>query len=140
MHDRLRRALLLAREAVDSGDGTNAIAADLLMHCHGFCAALDGHHRSEDSGLFPQIAAARPDLAPVLARLSQDHSMMSHLIGEFEHALSSTSDRETLHAHLDGLDAIVESHFGYEERSLLSVLDEVPLALDRQQAFGAIAD
>lgn len=139
MHDRLRRALALARESVDSGDGLGSIATDLLVHCHGFCAALDGHHRSEDAALFPRIAAARPDLEPVLARLSQDHSMMSHLIRGLERALTSGADRATLHGHLDGLAAIMDSHFGYEERSLLTVLDGIPLDLERQEAFGAIA-
>lgn len=140
VHGRLRRALDLAREAIDSGAETGAIAADLLIYCHGFCAALDGHHRSEDAGLFPQIAASRPDLAPVLAKLSQDHSMMADLIGGLEKALTSGADGDTLHGHLDGIGAIMESHFRYEERELLTVLDELPLGLDRREAFGAIAD
>lgn len=131
---------MLAREAIDSGSDSGAVAADLLLYCHGFCAALDGHHRSEDAGLFPQIAASRPELAPVLARLSQDHSMMSHLIRGLQHALGAGADRDTLHGHLDGLGAIMESHFRYEERSLLTVLDGTPLTLDRREAFGAIAD
>lgn len=140
MHVRLRRALDLARQQIDSGSETGAIAADLLIYCHGFCAALDGHHRSEDAALFPQIAASRPDLAPVLAKLSQDHSMMAHLIGGLEKALTSGADRDTLHGHLDGIGAIMESHFRYEERTLLSELDSIPLALERREAFGAIAD
>lgn len=130
----------LARDAVDSGSDTGAIAADLLIYCYGFCTALDGHHRSEDAGLFPQIAANRPDLAPVLAKLSQDHSMMAHLIGGLQKALTSGADRDTLHGHLDGIGAIMESHFRYEERSLLSVLDGIPLTLGRHDAFGAIVD
>lgn len=130
----------LAREAVDSGEDTGSIAADLLIYCHGFCAALDGHHRSEDAGLFPQIAASRPDLAPVLAKLSQDHSMMAHLIGGLEKALTSGAEADTLHGHLDGIGAIMESHFRYEERELLSVLDDLPLGLERREVFGAIAD
>ncbi|MFC7489277.1 MULTISPECIES: hemerythrin domain-containing protein [unclassified Knoellia] len=140
MHGRLRQALELAREAIEDGAARGSVAADLLLHCHGFCAALDGHHRSEDAGLFPQIAAARPDLAPVLARLSQDHSMMSHLIGNLQKALTSGADPGTLHGHLDGIEAIMESHFRYEERSLLTVLDGIPLVLERRDAFGAIAD
>lgn len=140
VHVRLRRAMDLAHESIDSGSDTGAIAADLLVYCHGFCAALDGHHRSEDAGLFPQIAASRPDLAPVLAKLSQDHSMMAHLIGGLEKALTSGADHETLHGHLDGIGAIMESHFRYEERSLLEVLDGIPLTLARRDAFGAIVD
>jgi hypothetical protein len=130
----------IAREAIDSSSDTGGIASDLLIHCHGFCAALDGHHRSEGAGLFPQIAANRPDLAPVLAKLSQDHSMMAHLIRGLEKALTSGADRATLERHLDGIGAIMESHFRYEERSLLTVLDGIPLTLGRRDAFGAIVD
>lgn len=66
--------------------------------------------------------------------------MMAHLIGGLEKALTSGADGATLHGHLDGIGAIMESHFRYEERSLLSVLDGVPLTLERREAFGAIAD
>ncbi|KGN39163.1 hemerythrin domain-containing protein [Knoellia subterranea] len=129
----------LVRAGLDEGADRDTLAADLLLYCHGFCAALDGHHRSEDAALFPQIAAARPDLAPVLAKLSQDHSMMDHLIRGLEHSLTSGADSDTVLGHLEGLGAIMESHFGYEERSLLSVLDEIPLELTPADAFGAIA-
>lgn len=124
---------------MDSADPSGAIAADLLLHCHGFCVALDGHHRSEDAGLFPRIAEARPDLAPVLERLTHDHAMMRQLVGALAAALDSGADPATLHGHLDGLDAIMESHFGYEERSLLGELDGIRIDLDPREAFGAIA-
>lgn len=150
---RLRRALDLARAAVDSADtagpsgdvvdasqAASVITADLLLHCHGFCAALDGHHRSEDGGLFPQIAAARPDLVPVLDKLRQDHSMMAHLIRGLQQALTRGEEADTLHQHLDGLGAVMETHFGFEERSLLAVLDGIPIDLQRREAFGEIVD
>ena len=140
VHTRLRRAMDVAREAIDLSADPGTLAADLLVHCHGLCATLDGHHRSEDAGLFPQIADSRPDLAPVLAKLSQDHSMMAHLIGALEEALRSGADPDTLHGHLDGIGAIMESHFRYEERSLLGVLDDLALTLPRRDAFGAIAN
>ncbi|MFE1775538.1 hemerythrin domain-containing protein [Streptomyces sp. NPDC059008] len=56
-------------------------ATDLLLFCHGFCAALSGHHRAEDGSLFPELVRARPDLAPVVAKLTQDHNMIEHRIG-----------------------------------------------------------
>ena len=34
----------------------------------------------------------------------------------------------------------MESHFGHEERSLLTVLDGIPLVIEKRDAFGAIAD
>ncbi|HEY5223342.1 MAG TPA: hemerythrin domain-containing protein [Microbacteriaceae bacterium] len=49
----------------------------LARSCHGFCAALDRHHRGEDRALFPAIEAAYPHLAPVLRALEQDHSELA---------------------------------------------------------------
>ena len=66
--------------------------------------------------------------------------MMAHLIGALEETLRSGADRDTLHGHLDGIGAIMESHFRYEERSLLGVLDDLALTLPRRDAFGVIAD
>lgn len=66
--------------------------------------------------------------------------MMAHLIGGLQKALTSGADSGTLHGHLDGMGAIMESHFRYEERELLGVLDGIPLTLERRDAFGAIVD
>jgi len=143
VHQRLRAARDIAREAIESGaapSGAASLTRDLLLQCWGFCTALDGHHRGEDDSLFPRIASARPDLAPTLDLLRQDHSMMSHLIRGLEQALTSGADRATLLGHLDGLDAIMESHFAYEERELLTVLDAVRLDVDRTSALGPLAD
>ena len=80
VHVRLREALDLTRGAVAEGGPGAAATRDLLLFCHGFCAALDGHHRGEDHTLFPAIKAAHPQLEPVLRRLTQDHSMIAHLL------------------------------------------------------------
>ncbi|MFD5316665.1 hemerythrin domain-containing protein [Streptomyces sp. NPDC127098] len=91
--------------------GSEATARELLLYCHGFCAALDGHYRGEDTTLFPAIAAAHPELRPVLLSLEQDHSMIAHL--------------------LSGL-------FRYEERQLLTVLATLELAAAPRQVLGPI--
>ena len=93
VHSTLRRALQIAREAVEDGDPA-APQRDLLLYCWGFCEALDGHHRSEDAALFPRIIDVRPELAPVIANLKQDHSMIDHLLGGFRHALESGASRD----------------------------------------------
>ena len=80
MHARLRDALRAVQQAVIDGESVEAASPDLLLYCHGFCAALDGHHQGEDRRLFPAIEAARPELAPVLHALQQDHSMIAHLL------------------------------------------------------------
>jgi hemerythrin-like domain-containing protein len=122
-HSRLREALAITRRAVASGRPADAAGRDLLLYCRGFCAALDGHHRGEDRALFPAIEAAHPHLAPVLRSLERDHSMVAHLIGELRAALDRSAAPEEVGRHLEGVAAIMESHFRYEERQLLAVLE-----------------
>jgi hemerythrin-like domain-containing protein len=138
VHQRLREAITLARRSID-GDTEIPAGMDLLVYCRGFCAALDDHHKSEDAGLFPQILAARPDLKPVIEKLTTDHNMLEYLIGEFTSALSSDEDPEALHRHLDGIGAIMESHFGYEERRLLTVLEDIKPEADPRELLGDLA-
>ena len=138
VHARLREALRVTREAVDRGVSAETPARELLLFCHGFCNALDAHHTGEDRTLFPAIEAAHPDLAPVLRTLQQDHSMIGHLLGGLEAAVRSRSSPEVLARHLEGIAAIVESHFRYEERQLLTVLEGLALDADPGEALGTL--
>ncbi len=144
VHQRLRDALALARESVgDQPSGplpSQPLTSDLLLYCWGFCAALGGHHRGEDAALFPLVTAAHPELAAVISQLSQDHSMINHLIGAWQHDLEGGAGAPELLRHLEGIEAVMETHFRYEERRLLSVLDDLDLdGLSRNDLFGAIA-
>jgi hemerythrin-like domain-containing protein len=136
-HRRLRRALRLARESLEAGD-TAAARADLLLYCKGFCAALDGHHVREDAGLFPELSARHPSLRPTIAKLRQDHEMIATLLGEFDRAITSAATPGELAAHLDGLSAIMESHFRYEERELLAALSTLDLDNDPHDLLGPL--
>lgn len=66
---------------------------ELPVHCLAFCSALTTHHVGEGDGMFRELLDARPDLAPTIQNLIDDHA------------------------------AIVESHFGYEERAISAALD-----------------
>ncbi|MFD6359068.1 hemerythrin domain-containing protein [Streptomyces roseolus] len=134
VHDRLREALSVTRDSLADGAPGEAATRELLLYCHGFCAALDGHHRSEDRTLFPAIAAAHPELRPVLRSLEQDHSMIAHLLGGLQAAVERAAPPEELDRHLEGIAALMENHFRYEERQLLSVLE----ALDLDAAPGEV--
>jgi hypothetical protein len=136
VHERLRGALRLTREALGDAVASKAAARDLLIYCHGFCVALDGHHRGEDTSLFPAIEAAHPDLQPVLKKLQQDHSMIAHLLGGLRDATEQHALPDELARHVEGVAAIMESHFRYEERELLTVLDGLELRLTPVEAFG----
>ncbi|MFB4271617.1 hemerythrin domain-containing protein [Nonomuraea sp. GTA35] len=136
-HQRLHRALHLVRESLEAGDTASA-RADLLLYCKGFCAALDGHHVREDVALFPELTARHPSLRPTIAKLQQDHEMIAMLLGRFDRAITSDATPSGLAMHLDGLSAIMESHFRYEERELLGVLSTLDLDTDPQDLLGPL--
>lgn len=137
VHTRLRGALRLTQETLtDTGplDGSR----DLLLFCRGFCAALDGHHRGEDRTLFPALAAQHPALRPVLRTLEQDHSTIAHLLAGLSAAVDRSADPADLSQHLEGIAAIMENHFRYEERQLLTVLQTLELDVDPALALGPL--
>lgn len=136
-HQRLRQALRVTRDAIDTGDAGSA-GTDLLLYCHGFCAALSGHHVSEDAALFPELAARHPRLRPVIAKLKQDHEVIAALLTQFSHALQAEAASDELARHLDGLSAIMESHFGYEERELLDPLATLHVEADPHALLGPL--
>jgi hemerythrin-like domain-containing protein len=140
VHRRLREALAVARSAVEADDSGPTAARELRLYCVGFCAALTGHHRGEDATLFDVVLADRPELAPVVADLKRDHSMLDHLLGELERATLSGAGRDDLLRHLDGIEAVMETHFRYEEKKLVDVLDSTSRPdADRQEMLGPLA-
>lgn len=106
-------------------------AADLPMHCLAFCSALTKHHAGEDDGLFTELLDARPDLAPAIRNLIGDHAAIAAILRQVR-ALTTQSRTipaksvARLRGELDGLAAIAESHFRYEERAISAALDNVP--------------
>ena len=122
-HTRLRAALALAQDSL----GDPHASRDLLLYCVGFCAALGGHHRGEDTRLFPELRGRHPELDETLAYLQQDHSMIAYLLGGLEQAVQSQAPPDDLGRHLEGIAAIMESHFRYEERQLSGILAELDL-------------
>ncbi len=135
VHARLREALKITRTALSSGTQDQQANRDLLLFCHGFCAALTGHHEGEDRELFPAIAAAHPDLRQTLRLLEQEHSMIAHLLSGMQAAAAYPAD---LDQHLNGIAAIMENHFRYEEDKLLSVLETLALDADPGQVLGPL--
>ena len=138
VHQRLRDALQIVQEAVRDGQPMGRGGQDLLLYCRGFCAALDGHHRGEDRALFPAIEAAHPELAPVLRRLEQDHAMIAHLLGQLSAAVDRSASPAGLQTHLEGVAAVMESHFRYEERQLLAVLETLELPATARDVLGPL--
>jgi hemerythrin-like domain-containing protein len=136
VHARLREALRVTRAALADGRPGQVVTLDLLVFCHGFCAALDGHHRGEDRMLFPHLAASNPELRPVLDSLEQDHAMIAQLLAGLSEAVERSASVDELGRRLDGVAAIMENHFRYEERRLLTVLETLELQSDAQEILG----
>jgi hypothetical protein len=124
-HHQLRRQLTLLK--ADLGKA-RPDAGRLATHCLAFCSALESHHRGEDTGMFVELLRQRPDLADTVAKLVEDH----HLIASILSRVAELADRaagssgpalEAVSRELDGLAAIMESHFNYEERAISVALD-----------------
>ncbi|TFV53388.1 hemerythrin domain-containing protein [Blastococcus sp. TF02A-35] len=139
VHERMRAALRLTRRALADGDPAEPAARELLLFCHGFCTALTGHHEGEDRDLFPAVGARHPELRETLRYLQQDHSMIGHLLGGLQAAVDRAAPPAELDRHLAGIEAIMESHFRYEERRLLAVLETLELAGDPADVLGPLA-
>jgi len=138
VHERLREALTIVQTALESGEPAEIAGRDMLLFCHGFCTALTGHHEGEDRVLFPALADAYPELRETLQYLTQDHSMIAHLITSMEAAVNSSATPAELALHLEGLAAIMENHFRYEERRLLPALESLILDADPRSALGPL--
>ncbi|QLQ36364.1 hemerythrin domain-containing protein [Micromonospora robiginosa] len=138
VHERLREALRVTREALAEGGPAGSATRDLLLFCHGFCAALTAHHEGEDRELFPVIAERHPELRDTLRRLRQDHSMIGHLLSGLAAAVARDAPPAELTRHLEGVAAIMESHFRYEERQLLVVLETLALDADPTAVLGPL--
>ena len=133
VHDDLRARVRLIRDGLVR-PGTTTVASEspaagILEHCLGFCRALQAHHTGEDDGLFAALRVERPDLGPMLDKLVEDHHLVAGILARVEHlvdtATSAVDDghRARLVGELDGLTAIMDSHFAFEERSIGAALD-----------------
>lgn len=137
-HTRLRAALAATRAALLAGGTEPDAAADLSLFCIGFCTALDGHHRSEDRTLFPALRAEHPELGGMIDKLMQDHAMLTQLLGDLRRAVERGGRPEEIGRHLDGVGAIMESHFRFEEREILQPLRALTLDAEPREALGPL--
>ncbi|MQY10847.1 hypothetical protein SRB5_09600 [Streptomyces sp. RB5] len=125
-HQELRRQINDIRTSV----GHRKLSDDVLVtHCLAFCTALTTHHQGEDDGMFAQLLRERPDLTTTVAKLVEDHGMIASILSRVrELADRATESRgpalEAIGRELDGLAAIMESHFSYEERTISEALDD----------------
>jgi hypothetical protein len=117
--------LLDALDDVRAGRGP---ARELADHCLAFCAAVTEHHTGEDRTVFPMLAARHPDLRDLLDGLERDHEHIARMLRRVAE-LSADLDAAGARAELDGLAALLESHFRWEEKRLVPLLNALGPAL-----------
>ena len=119
----LAAAALLAALPDDRTTAWLNVAASFIT----FCAALTRHHTGEERGAFPALAARFPDLRPLLEKMAEDHVLVAGITARVEAIAQEMTDARSpaLLAELDGLAAILDSHFAFEERRIRGALDEL---------------
>jgi hemerythrin-like domain-containing protein len=137
-HSRLRAALAATREALSEGEDAPQATSELVLYCIGFCTALDGHHGAEDRMLFPALREEHPELGGIIDKLMQDHSMLAHLLASLRTAAERGDDVASIGRHLDGIAAIMESHFRFEEREILEPLRAIVVDGDVKSVLGPL--
>jgi len=143
VHLWLREELARLRSGLDTFlSGAGDRPRELRAHCLAFCSALTRHHTAEDGGVFPALAEAHPELRPVLDELARDHVQVEEILVRLQALLDGlpaapdaplgTEEARRVRGELDGLIALVESHFTYEEKKLVAALNglAVPLPED----------
>ena len=137
VHEDLREQVDALYEAFDRwADGATTPGVDLSHHCIAFCRALHRHHTGEDAGLFTVLLKEHPDLEPVIGQLVRDHDFLASILVKLDalaKGWSADADPHEVYAarqELDGLAAVLENHFAYEERKLVPILNALRPALD----------
>jgi hemerythrin-like domain-containing protein len=105
---------------------------ELKAHCLAFCSAIGEHHNGEDAGAFPVLAERFPELRPVIGKLEEDHRLVAGLLRQLDQVLAGipaepdADEAKRVLGELDGLAAILESHFTFEERTIVTALNSLP--------------
>lgn len=111
-------------DALDDLRDGNPPHRELADHCMAFCAAVTRHHTEEDTTVFPALAERHPELRDVLDGLERDHRMVAGMLQRAVE-LAQRLDADGTRAELDGLAALLESHFTWEEKRLVGALNDL---------------
>ncbi|GAB2518879.1 hemerythrin domain-containing protein [Nocardiopsis aegyptia] len=125
IHDILRGELASVREGLDAVRGTGAprpLEEQLRKKCLSFCEFLHGHHTAEDERMFPGLAESHPHLAPVLERLSREHSVISRSLDRIQELVAS-GEPAAVREDVERLAAEIEAHLDYEEAQIVEALN-----------------
>lgn len=112
---------------------------DFAAHCLMFCAAVTRHHTGEDREVFPVLAQRHPELRSFLDSLVRDHEVIAGILDRIRshagkgpagenparegRAREGGTGERGAQEDLDGLAAVLETHFLGEEKRLVGVLN-----------------
>jgi hypothetical protein len=137
VHDIFRRELALIRDEFTKPDsplgaqhstrhGTR-LGAQLRVNCLTLCQGLHQHHTGEDLGIFTFLADRRPDLAPTLDRLRDEHRRIAVLVEELRRVIGERdAEPARVLPEVVRLTDELEAHLTYEEEQLIPVLNAAP--------------
>lgn len=143
--DRLHDVLGQVREGSLSAGAARSEVNDMALRantwvlgsvCQSYCFSLTQHHTLESDLMFPHLARQDGELAPVVARLGEEHLAIHYLLEAVDAALVALVSRpgdlgtDVGGTDFGGIDVAVEllssallSHFAYEEQELAAALD-----------------
>jgi len=94
--------------------------------CAAYCRVVATHHTIEDAVMFPGLAAREPALAPVIARLSEEHEQIADVLTAVDEALVAmvaAPDRlAEVRTRTEELQSQLLAHLAYEEEQLLPAI------------------
>ncbi|MFI1472165.1 nitroreductase/quinone reductase family protein [Streptomyces wuyuanensis] len=122
VHDAFRRELALIRDEIATTGPR--LGAQLRINCLTLCQGLHNHHTGEDTALFPFLAGRYEELAPVMARLREEHGKIAALLDELRRVvMADDTEPGLVQAEVGRLTDELETHLDYEEEQLIPVLD-----------------
>ena len=100
--------------------------------CGQECQMLQFHHNAEEHHMFPELEAQKIDgLSAVVAKLREEHEVVHELLDRLQQAaadlVNAPKEPQFKQAALvfDRLEAVIRSHFAYEETELKDALDHL---------------
>jgi hemerythrin-like domain-containing protein len=125
-HHGLRRDLArfaAALRGVLAGDRSRVSA--LQEEWVNYRNTLHGHHEAEDQRMFPYLRDQRPDLAPVIDRLTVEHRRIDPLLVRGDASFADlVAAPEAAAAVVSELSVLLDEHLALEEANVVPVIRE----------------
>ncbi|HEY5946218.1 MAG TPA: hemerythrin domain-containing protein [Kofleriaceae bacterium] len=122
-HHAFRRDLALFEGAlarIESGDTSRV--SPVREEWNQFHVHLHGHHTAEDTGIFPSLTAEHAALAPIIAKLADDHHQLEQVLVRGDEAFAALPDIASARAVVTDLVQLLDQHLALEEAEIIPFL------------------